>query len=749
MPEQDIFNQIQQTMQPAPSSLGSNSNASSSSQNSKARFSKKYKRNIGSRNRIKYFLGSFALLFLVFGGAAAYYLVQQEGIGDIRQQARMNYQLDGPCNSLCMDNSHCAEGLSCVSVEDQSSVREMREAELKEKGLIPDDCTKINERFFFKMRDNNYHKVILCNEGEFVYVEKKAESTNGRPEGASSAPWNWYYLADDSDLNLENGESNAGWSRFPTEEFFRGMTAYNKNSQEMIQIIAKQGDLQYREVNPKSGKWPDFQEMDPQQFSQLYRSTESGRFQGIIAYPLSDEEIRQIVARGGKLYYRELNPQVGREPDFQEMNPDEFPQWFNSTGSGEFQLIAAYTLADGKVKEIVARGGNFYYREFDPKSSSQPDFEKFESENFPGWETYGEIKVCRDPNCPEDSACSCTNNSEPDENSQPTLSSDQNQDEQQLCAAAGGEWKELPNSCVDNCNYRRNPDINCAMVLTSGCDCGMDQCWDGQDCQAINPNQTSDSLDVPVESTGDALDETTNDATVDGCTADEDCSDGQVCNTSTNECVTLTNSQILPSVKASLKGVPYQSGPIVHHPKEAGQEIPILVTLINVSDQSNEKVIDFIYDESSGAYQTVESIVYDNINSGPYIIVLKGPKHLATRYCYYGETDKSCRFQDLVAASNRDQAEDSNFIWLEPGKVDLDLSAQPVLAGDLPVSGSNKNEQDGMVNVYDYSFLISCLGNNSRTDECIKKADLDFSGQVNNIDLMLLRRTLSQVSDQF
>lgn len=50
------------------------------------------------------------------------------------------------------------------------------------------------------------------------------------------------------------------------------------------------------------------------------------------------------------------------------------------------------------------------------------------------------------------------------------------------CANAGGEWRELPNSCVDSCDYRRGNVEMCAQVITEGCDCGENRCWNGTTC---------------------------------------------------------------------------------------------------------------------------------------------------------------------------------------------------------------------------------------------------------------------------
>lgn len=50
------------------------------------------------------------------------------------------------------------------------------------------------------------------------------------------------------------------------------------------------------------------------------------------------------------------------------------------------------------------------------------------------------------------------------------------------CTESGGVWNELPNSCVDSCASVKYPDLMCLLVLTEGCDCGPNKCWDGNSC---------------------------------------------------------------------------------------------------------------------------------------------------------------------------------------------------------------------------------------------------------------------------
>lgn len=83
----------------------------------------------------------------------------------------------------------------------------------------------------------------------------------------------------------------------------------------------------------------------------------------------------------------------------------------------------------------------------------------------------------------------CTSVQEQDgESSTPTpvSVSQQQRNQQQLCQEAGGTWREFPNACVDSCGSARNSEaIACAQVLTDGCDCGEDKCWNGRGCEPI------------------------------------------------------------------------------------------------------------------------------------------------------------------------------------------------------------------------------------------------------------------------
>ena len=56
-------------------------------------------------------------------------------------------------------------------------------------------------------------------------------------------------------------------------------------------------------------------------------------------------------------------------------------------------------------------------------------------------------------------------------------------DPRRACAAAGGHWRQVRNTCVDSCRAAQaGVPIACGMALTMGCDCGPAACWSGADC---------------------------------------------------------------------------------------------------------------------------------------------------------------------------------------------------------------------------------------------------------------------------
>ena len=51
------------------------------------------------------------------------------------------------------------------------------------------------------------------------------------------------------------------------------------------------------------------------------------------------------------------------------------------------------------------------------------------------------------------------------------------------CIKSGSKWTGFSNTCVDSCSYARNEVQVCGQILTQGCDCGPEMCWNGNSCE--------------------------------------------------------------------------------------------------------------------------------------------------------------------------------------------------------------------------------------------------------------------------
>lgn len=74
------------------------------------------------------------------------------------------------------------------------------------------------------------------------------------------------------------------------------------------------------------------------------------------------------------------------------------------------------------------------------------------------------------------------------------------------CQTSEGTWKQFTNGCVDSCELARqdadNPII-CTQATTMGCDCGENECWNGEACEAnaieVEENETDDEGEIDDE----------------------------------------------------------------------------------------------------------------------------------------------------------------------------------------------------------------------------------------------------------
>lgn len=109
--------------------------------------------------------------------------------------------------------------------------------------------------------------------------------------------------------------------------------------------------------------------------------------------------------------------------------------------------------------------------------------------------------------------------------------------------------------------------------------------------------------------------------------------------------------------------------------------------------------------------------------------LIKGPKHLQTKYCQNG--------QSTVCET----AQGSFSLGPDYEETVYDFSAWPILAGDLP---DENMVQDEVVDVSDYTRLVNSLSAGNRTDpDWISRNDINGNNLVETLDLGALLETLS------
>ncbi len=141
-------------------------------------------------------------------------------------------------------------------------------------------------------------------------------------------------------------------------------------------------------------------------------------------------------------------------------------------------------------------------------------------------------------------------------------------------------------------------------------------------------------------------------------------------------------------------------------------DLPFDITIKNDTNYYQEEGVMVEFDEKAigtGRIETTE------IPEGFYLISVKGPNHLARRYCYHDQ-DRYCQLGN-------------NNILITRGDNDIDFTGWPVEPGDI--------NQDGVVDVLDFSILKQSLG-----EKGYHKADINFNGVVNTQDISIFLRTL-------
>jgi len=141
-----------------------------------------------------------------------------------------------------------------------------------------------------------------------------------------------------------------------------------------------------------------------------------------------------------------------------------------------------------------------------------------------------------------------------------------------------------------------------------------------------------------------------------------------------------------------------------------GKGETILHQLENINLKANDQ----------GVYESEMLTLPPVINAGSnYYFLIKGPKHLQVRFCQNSGQNRPCTRSNIT---------------LDSGENFLDFSGYPLPGGDLP-------PQDGVVNAIDAVALINCL-ETPDTPSCLAKADLNFDGIINTMDINIMNNTI-------
>jgi len=123
---------------------------------------------------------------------------------------------------------------------------------------------------------------------------------------------------------------------------------------------------------------------------------------------------------------------------------------------------------------------------------------------------------------------------------------------------------------------------------------------------------------------------------------------------------------------------------------------------------------------NQGVYESDFITLSSAVTSGSdYYLLIKGPKHLQVRFCQNSGQHRPCTKGNIT---------------LNNGENILDFTGYPLPGGDLP-------PQDGVVNALDAVVLVSCF-NEPTSQTCLDKADLNFDGIVNTMDINIMNNTI-------
>jgi len=158
-------------------------------------------------------------------------------------------------------------------------------------------------------------------------------------------------------------------------------------------------------------------------------------------------------------------------------------------------------------------------------------------------------------------------------------------------------------------------------------------------------------------------------------------------------------------------------------------KIPDQVVKVKVKKGSFEKEFDDVAVKSDDEGVLSGRVVLTGVPAGDgYTIFIKGPKHLARKFCVNDQKQRCFGEGELS---------------LQEGVNDFDFTGMPLLAGDIP---DEDGKQDGVVDVKDFSLLRRAL--TSDDEELRERCDLDYNGTVSGRDVVLFLQTLAERYDE-
>ena len=171
--------------------------------------------------------------------------------------------------------------------------------------------------------------------------------------------------------------------------------------------------------------------------------------------------------------------------------------------------------------------------------------------------------------------------------------------------------------------------------------------------------------------------------------------------------------------KVKMKGTEYQ----VQGEDKVVEDIPEQKMTVIVRKGSFEKEfknVDVSFDKNAVGEG---SVVLNGVEPGDkYAILVKGPVHLARKFCKNNQTDRCAYGQEKITLTEGENNFDLTGLYLEPGDIN----------------------SDGRVDSADFTLLKQAVGKkrSAETGENIPE-DLNFNGVVNSQDIVLFLETLS------